>query len=48
VSKLVWFSWRDRVGPSDRGWEFYCGLFRLNGEPKPAWAAFRRFTRATR
>jgi hypothetical protein len=48
VSKLVWFSWRDRAGPSDRGWEFYCGLFRLDGEPKPAWAAFRRFTRATR
>jgi len=47
VSKLVWFSWRDRAGPSSRGWEFYCGLFRLNGQPKPAWATFRRFTRAT-
>jgi polysaccharide biosynthesis protein PslG len=47
VSKLVWFSWRDRAGPSSRGWEFYCGLFRLNGEPKPAWATFRSFTRAT-
>ncbi len=48
VSKLVWFSWRDRPGPSSRGWEFYCGLFRLDGQPKPAWAEFRRFTRATR
>ena len=48
VSRLIWFSWRDRVGPTTRGWEFYCGLFRLNGQPKPAWATFRRFTRATR
>ena len=35
-------------GPEPRGWEFYCGLFRLNGQAKPAWAAFRHFTRATR
>ena len=21
-------------GPSSRGWEFYCGLFRLNGQPE--------------
>jgi len=48
VSRLIWFSWSDRAGPAGRGWEFYCGLFRVNGEPKPAWAAFRKLTRATR
>ena len=48
VSRLIWFSWSDRVGPAGRGWEFYCGLFTTNGQPKPAWAAFRRFTLATR
>jgi Glycosyl hydrolase catalytic core len=48
VGRLVWFSWRDRVGRPSRGWEFYCGLFDTSGKPKPAWAAFRRFTRATR
>lgn len=47
VGKLIWFSWRDRTGPSSRGWEFYCGLFGVDGRPKPAWSAFRRFTRAT-
>jgi hypothetical protein len=47
VTKLIWFSWRDRVGPAARGWEFYCGLFGVNGQAKPAWTAFRRFTRAT-
>jgi hypothetical protein len=48
VSRLVWFSWRDRFGPASRGWEFYCGLFDASGNPKPAWTAFRKFTRATR
>lgn len=48
VAKLVWFSWSDRPGPAGRGWEFYCGLFRIDGSPKPSWAAFRKFTRATR
>jgi hypothetical protein len=48
VTKLVWFSWRDRAGDSARGWEYYCGLFGVDGSPKPAWAAFRSFTRATR
>jgi hypothetical protein len=48
VSRLVWFSWSDRPGRAGRGWEYYCGLFRLNGEAKPSWAAFRKFTRATR
>ena len=44
VSRLVWFSWRDRTGPRSRGWEFYCGLFDTSGNPKPSWSAFRRFT----
>lgn len=48
VRRVVWFSWRDRPGRADRGWEYYCGLFTLDGQPKPAWASFRRFTRATR
>jgi hypothetical protein len=48
VSRLIWFSWSDRPGPAGRGWEFYCGLFQVHGEAKPAWAAFRKFTRATR
>ncbi len=48
VSRLVWFSWRDRVGPVSRGWEFYCGLFDTSGNPKPAWTTFRKFTRATK
>ena len=47
VGKLIWFSFRDRTTPVPRGWEFYCGLFELNGQAKPAWAAFRHFTRAT-
>ena len=48
VAKLIWFSWSDRPGRAGRGWEFYCGLFRIDGTPKPAWTAFRKFTRATR
>jgi len=47
VSRLIWFSWRDRPPSADQGWEFYCGLFDITGQPKPAWTAFRRFTRAT-
>ncbi len=47
VSRLVWFSWRDRTGTPPLGWEFYCGLFDTSNNPKPAWSAFRRFTRAT-
>jgi hypothetical protein len=50
VSRLVWFSWRDRTRADSQplGWEYFCGLFDASNNPKPAWPAFRRFTRATR
>ncbi len=38
VSRLVWFSWRDRTRNDSQplGWEYYCGLFDTSSNPKPA------------
>ena len=47
INKVLWFDWRDPVG----GGQFACsfcdsaGLLRHNSEPKPAYRAFKRFTR---
>jgi hypothetical protein len=47
VKRLFWFDWRDPA----RGQGHYCsfcdsaGLLRHNHRPKPAYRAFRRFTR---
>jgi hypothetical protein len=48
VSRLVWFSFRDRTAPGSEPlpWAFYCGLFYLDGRAKPAWATLRRIARA--
>jgi hypothetical protein len=46
VSRLIWFDLRDP--PSDRGGCSFCtsaGLLKHGGKPKPAWRAFKRFTR---
>jgi hypothetical protein len=34
---VVWFALRDTPGPL---WPGHCGLFELDGSPKPAWEAF--------
>ena len=47
VSGLNWFSWRDIPG-NTQGVCSFCpttGLFKKSGAPKPAWRAFRKFTR---
>jgi hypothetical protein len=37
ITGVVWFSLNDTPGPL---WPGHCGLFRLDGSPKPAWEAF--------
>jgi hypothetical protein len=47
VSGVNWFSWKD-IPADTQGVCSFCpttGLFREDGTPKPAWQAFRRFTR---
>jgi hypothetical protein len=34
---VIWYSLNDTPGPL---WPGHCGLFRLDGSPKPAWEAF--------
>ena len=49
VSRLIWFDFRDP--PSNRGGCSFCtsaGLLKHSGKPKPAWRAFKRFTRERR
>lgn len=43
ISGVDWFAWRD-LGYTDSHCVFcqYAGLFDANGQPKPAWHAFRR------
>jgi hypothetical protein len=46
VGRLIWFDLRDP--PRNRGGCSFCtsaGLLRHGGKPKPAWRAFKRFTR---
>jgi hypothetical protein len=45
VKRLIWFDFRD---PAGRGGCSFCssaGLIKHSGKPKPAWRAFKRFTR---
>ena len=37
IAGVVWYSLTDTPGPL---WVGHCGLFRLDGSPKPAWEAF--------
>jgi hypothetical protein len=37
ISGVVWYSLTDTPGPF---WPGHCGLFRLDGDPKPSWDAF--------
>jgi polysaccharide biosynthesis protein PslG len=37
IAGVVWFSLSDTPGPI---WVGHCGLFTVDGSPKPAWAAF--------
>jgi hypothetical protein len=37
IAGVVWYSLNDTPGPL---WVGHCGLFRLDGSPKPAWEAF--------
>lgn len=37
IARVVWYSLNDTPGPL---WVGHCGLFRLDGSPKPAWEAF--------
>ena len=50
VGMIVWFSLRDRApAPGEPNWwAIHTGLFTRDGDPKPAWRAFRRFTRRAR
>lgn len=44
---VSWFSWRDPVPvPGTRvNWTLHSGMFTVNGDMKPVWRAFMRFTR---
>lgn len=46
VQGVVWYAYRD-LSPGD-WWIMNCGLFDLSGKAKPAWSAFRSFTRNTK
>jgi polysaccharide biosynthesis protein PslG len=48
IQRLFWFDWRDPAGGTGRYCSFCpsAGLLRHNHEPKPAYHAFSRFTRA--
>jgi polysaccharide biosynthesis protein PslG len=37
IAGVIWYSLKDTPGPI---WVGHCGLFRLDGSPKPAWEAF--------
>ena len=37
IAGVIWFSLQDAPG---RIWVGHCGLFELDGDPKPAWSAF--------
>jgi hypothetical protein len=39
IRGVVWYALRDTPGPL---WVGHCGLFRLDGSPKPAWEALAR------
>jgi polysaccharide biosynthesis protein PslG len=39
IGGVVWYALRDTPGPL---WVGHCGLFRLDGSPKPAWEALAR------
>jgi hypothetical protein len=43
LRRVDWFSWRDSPGLSSF-WTHHMGLFTVNGQPKPAWAALIRLT----
>jgi hypothetical protein len=42
VQKVFWFTWRD-VGPTQCSWCAAAGLFDINLNPKPSWAAYKHF-----
>jgi polysaccharide biosynthesis protein PslG len=46
IERVVWFAWRDFEQDLCR-WCGGAGLLNLNGDPKPAWSRFKRFTRRT-
>ena len=46
IKRVFWFRWRDPIQPRCYG-SIACsaGLLSRNGDPKPAWQAFMRFSR---
>jgi hypothetical protein len=46
IERVVWFAWRDFKQDLCR-WCGGAGLLNLNGDPKPAWSRFKRFTADT-
>ena len=46
IESVVWFAWRDFKQDLCR-WCGGAGLLNLNGDPKPAWSRFKRFTAGT-
>lgn len=44
IQGVVWYSLNDQPGPI---WVGHCGLFNLDGTPKPAWNAFVQLTGGT-
>ena len=47
IKKVLWFNFRDPGGGSVKTCSFCssAGLLKNDGTPKPAWSAFRSFTR---
>jgi hypothetical protein len=44
IAGVVWYALKDTPGPF---WPGHCGLFRLDGAPKPSWPAFARVAGGT-
>ena len=44
LAGVIWFSLNDTPGPL---WPGHCGLFELDGNPKPSWGALTRLTGGT-
>ena len=40
LSSIIWFTWRDGAGPCD--FCFTSGLVDENGNPKPAYSAYKK------